>query len=134
MVPVAPGLLSTTTVVFSVSCILAPTVRAIMSVEPPGGNGTSSVIANTYGFVVGFDYNYSRDTVFGAAVSSGGSNWWMGNGTGQGRSTTLQAALYGLMREGPAAPEAPETGVSALRPLAAAGPSPSPSPPPRREG
>ena len=44
MVPVAPGLLSTTTVVFSDSCILAPTVRAIMSVEPPGGNGTSSVI------------------------------------------------------------------------------------------
>lgn len=66
------------------------------------GNGTSSVIANTYGFVVGFDYNYSRDTVFGAAVSSGGSNWWLGNGSGQGRSTTLQAALYGLMREGPA--------------------------------
>ncbi len=64
--------------------------------------GTSSVVANTYGFVVGFDYNYSPDTVFGVAVSTGGSNWWLGNGSGQGRSTTMQAAAYALMRDGPA--------------------------------
>jgi uncharacterized protein with beta-barrel porin domain len=66
------------------------------------GIGTSSVTANTYGFVAGLDYNHSRNTVLGVAVSTGGSNWWVGNGLGQGRSTTMQAALYGLMREGPA--------------------------------
>jgi uncharacterized protein with beta-barrel porin domain len=66
------------------------------------GSGASSVTAATYGFVAGIDYNYSRDTVFGVAISTGGSDWWLGNGLGQGRSTTLQAALYGLMREGPA--------------------------------
>ena len=42
--------------------------------------------------------------------------------------------IYRLMRDGPAATRAPKTGVSALRPLAAAGPSPSTSPAPRREG
>ncbi|MBL8668572.1 MAG: cytochrome ubiquinol oxidase subunit I [Rhodospirillales bacterium] len=40
--------------------------------------------------------------------------------------------IYRLMREGPAAAKAPASGVSALRPLAAAGPSPSPAP--SREG
>jgi hypothetical protein len=42
-VPPAPALLSTMKVPPSWSCSLAPTVRAIMSVEPPGGNGTTIV-------------------------------------------------------------------------------------------
>jgi hypothetical protein len=44
MVPVAPGLLSVMTVWPSRSCIFGPMARATVSVEPPGGKGTTSVI------------------------------------------------------------------------------------------
>src|SRR5690349_20758802 len=43
IVPVAPARLSTMNVWCSRSCSWAPRVRAIMSVEPPGGNGTTMV-------------------------------------------------------------------------------------------
>ena len=42
MVPVAPALLSMMKVPPSFSCNLGASVRAIKSVEPPGGNGTTS--------------------------------------------------------------------------------------------
>ena len=42
-VPPAPALLSTMKLAPSFSCSLVPSVRAIMSVDPPGGNGTNKV-------------------------------------------------------------------------------------------
>jgi hypothetical protein len=41
MLPPAPGLFSITTVWPHTSCRRLPTRRAVMSVEPPGGNGTT---------------------------------------------------------------------------------------------
>ena len=43
MVPVAPALLSTTKVCLKVAVSEGPMARAIESVEPPGGKGTTSV-------------------------------------------------------------------------------------------
>ena len=43
MVPVAPALLSTMKVPPTLSCSLGMRVRAIRSVEPPGGKGTTMV-------------------------------------------------------------------------------------------
>ncbi|MEY9880735.1 hypothetical protein ABIA43_002269 [Bradyrhizobium sp. USDA 328] len=42
--PAAPDLFSTTTMRLSLVCRLLCSSRAIASVEPPGGNGTTSVI------------------------------------------------------------------------------------------
>ena len=64
--------------------------------------GSNSVTANTYGFAAGLDFNYSRETLFGIALSSGGSNWWLGNGLGYGASTSLQVGLYSILPDGPA--------------------------------
>src|SRR6218665_1199835 len=47
MVPVAPGLLSTTTVWLSRCCSDCDSTRATMSVEPPGGKGTTIVIGRS---------------------------------------------------------------------------------------
>jgi len=64
--------------------------------------GSSSVTANLYGFTAGLDYNYSPQTLFGIAVSTGGTNWWTGNGLGSGNGVTTQVGLYGMTGDGPA--------------------------------
>ena len=64
--------------------------------------GASNVTANIYGFAAGLDYNYSRDTLVGVAVSGGGTNWGLGGGLGGGNSTSVQVGLYGMARGGPA--------------------------------
>lgn len=64
--------------------------------------GTSSVTASTYGGAAGLDYNYSRETLLGIAIAAGGMNWGLGGGLGGGNSTSFQAGLYGMTRDGPA--------------------------------
>src|SRR6187431_1039139 len=62
MVPVAPALLSTMKVCPKVLVNDGPIARAIESVEPPGGNGTSSV--------TGFDGHVSACAVPTAAAAT----------------------------------------------------------------
>jgi uncharacterized protein with beta-barrel porin domain len=64
--------------------------------------GSSNVTTQTLGFAGGMDYHYSPDTIFGFALSGGGTSWWLSNGLGAGRSDAFQIGIYGVSRSGPA--------------------------------
>ncbi len=64
--------------------------------------GSTNVTAATYGYAGGMDYHYSPDTVFGFALSGGGTNWNLAQGLGSGRSDAFQAGIYGTHYVGPA--------------------------------
>ena len=64
--------------------------------------GSSSLVAQTFGFAAGMDYHYSPDTVVGFALGGGGTNWGLAGGVGTGRSDAFQTGAYGMTRWGPA--------------------------------
>ena len=60
--------------------------------------GSSSLVAQTFGFAAGMDYHYSPDTVVGFALGGGGTNWGLAGGVGTGRSDAFQTGAYGMTR------------------------------------
>lgn len=66
------------------------------------GVGSHDVLASTYGVAVGLDYRATPDTVIGATVSGGGTNWRLDAGLGGGSSDVLNLGLYSAARSGPA--------------------------------
>lgn len=63
--------------------------------------GSNNVRASDFGFVVGADYHYSPDTVFGFALAGAGTNWGLAQGLGGGRSDAFMAGGYGITHLGP---------------------------------
>ena len=68
----------------------------------PNGLGTHDLSARAGGFAGALDYHVTRDTVIGAALSGGETNWGLANGLGGGRGDALQVGVYGATRNGPA--------------------------------
>jgi len=62
--------------------------------------GSSNVGTRTFGFAGGVDYRLTRDTVIGAALAGGGTNWGLSTGLGSGKSDAFQAGVYGKTRFG----------------------------------
>ncbi len=62
--------------------------------------GSNQLNANTFGFAGGLDYHVSADTIVGFALGGGGTNWNLASLSGSGRSTALQAGVYGITRAG----------------------------------
>ena len=68
----------------------------------PAVVGSHDLSATTAGFAGGLDYHLSRDSVVGAALAGGGTNWSLAQGLGGGKSDAFQAGVYGATRWGPA--------------------------------
>jgi len=56
--------------------------------------GTHAVSTQDFGYAIGFERHVSSDTLFGLAISSGGTNFNLADSLGSGHSAMLQAALY----------------------------------------
>jgi len=56
--------------------------------------GSHDRTASDYGLAAGFERQVSADTMFGFAVSGGGTNFDLANSLGSGESAMLQAAIY----------------------------------------
>lgn len=57
--------------------------------------GTHDRTLVDYGLAFGFERNLTTDTMFGLALSGGGTNFNLENSLGSGKSAMLQAAMYG---------------------------------------
>ncbi len=57
--------------------------------------GTHTASTVDFGYAIGFERHVSADTLFGFAISGGGTNFSLADSLGSGRSAMLQAALYG---------------------------------------
>ena len=68
----------------------------------PAVVGSHDLSASTAGFAGGLDYHLSPNTVVGAALAGGGTNWSLAQGLGGGRSDAFQAGVYGATRWGAA--------------------------------
>jgi outer membrane autotransporter protein len=64
--------------------------------------GSNNVTASDYGFAGGMDYHFSATTLYGFALSGGGTSWGLAQGLGGGRSDAFQAGVYGKSYFGPA--------------------------------
>ena len=64
--------------------------------------GSRDLTARAAGVAAGLDYHFSRDAVFGFALSGGGTNWDLAQGIGGGRSDAFQGGVYTAVRSGPA--------------------------------
>ena len=64
------------------------------------GTGAHAVTTQDFGYTIGFDHHVSADTLFGFAVSGGGTNFDLDDSLGSGRSAMLQAAAYAKMTAG----------------------------------
>ncbi len=64
--------------------------------------GSNTITAGDYGFAGGMEYHVDPSTLYGFALSGGGTNWNLAQGLGSGRSDTFQAGLYGKRYFGPA--------------------------------
>ncbi len=64
--------------------------------------GSNNVTAQDFGFAAGMDYHVTPDTAFGFALAGGGTNWGLTQGLGGGRSSAVQAGIYGVTHAGPA--------------------------------
>lgn len=56
--------------------------------------GSSALTTRDYGFSIGFERHVSADTLFGFAISAGGTNFELGDSLGSGKSAMLQAVIY----------------------------------------
>ncbi len=68
----------------------------------PTGAGSHTLSGGSFGVAGGFDYHVSRDTLLGAALAGGGTNWGLSEGLGGGGSSVLHAGAYASTRMGPA--------------------------------
>jgi outer membrane autotransporter protein len=64
--------------------------------------GSHDLSARTVGFVGGFDYRITPDTVVGLAFAGGGTGWSLSQGLGGGKSDAFQGGIYGATKSGPA--------------------------------
>jgi outer membrane autotransporter protein len=64
--------------------------------------GSPTAITRGGGIASGIDYRLGPNTVIGAAVGGGRTNWSVSNANGSGNSDILQVGLYGLQRLGAA--------------------------------
>lgn len=67
---------------------------SISTVGAEAAVGAHALTAQDYGYAVGFERHVSADTLFGFAISSGGTNFDLDDSLGSGHSAMLQAALY----------------------------------------
>jgi uncharacterized protein with beta-barrel porin domain len=68
----------------------------------PAVVGSHDLTARAGGVAAGLDYHVSRETVIGAALAGGATNWDLAQGLGGGKSDAFQAGVYGATRAGPA--------------------------------
>ncbi len=68
----------------------------------PNGAGSHTVSGSLFGVAAGLDYRLAPETVIGAALAGGGTNWGLSQGLGGGNSDFLQAGVYGSTHFGPA--------------------------------
>ncbi len=64
--------------------------------------GSQDLTARAAGVAAGLDYHFSRDAVFGFALSGGSTKWDLAQGIGGGKSDAFQAGVYTAVRSGPA--------------------------------
>lgn len=68
----------------------------------PTGVGSHDISARVGGFAAGVDYRIGSNTVIGAALAGGATNWSLSDDLGHGKGDAFQAGLYGVTRSGPA--------------------------------
>lgn len=64
--------------------------------------GSHDLGARAGGVAAGADYHFSRDALFGFALSGGGTRWDLAQAIGGGKSDAVQAGVYTALRAGPA--------------------------------
>jgi outer membrane autotransporter protein len=83
-------------------CGAAPTAAATAPRGDTAMIGSHDLSARTVGFVGGFDYRITPDTVVGLAFAGGGTGWSLSQGLGGGKSDAFQGGIYGATKSGPA--------------------------------
>jgi uncharacterized protein with beta-barrel porin domain len=63
--------------------------------------GSNSVTASDYGYAAGMDYHATPNSVYGFALSGGGTNWSVAQNLGSGRSDSFQLGVHDTTHWGP---------------------------------
>jgi uncharacterized protein with beta-barrel porin domain len=63
--------------------------------------GSNSVTASDYGYAAGMDYHATPNSVYGFALSGGGTNWTVAQALGSGRSDSFQLGVHDTTHWGP---------------------------------
>ena len=63
--------------------------------------GSNSVTASEYGYAAGMDYHATPNSVYGFALSGGGTNWSVAQALGSGRSDSFQVGVHDTTHWGP---------------------------------
>jgi uncharacterized protein with beta-barrel porin domain len=63
--------------------------------------GSNSVTASDYGYAAGMDYHATPNSVYGFALSGGGTNWTVAQNLGSGRSDSFQVGVHDTTHWGP---------------------------------
>ncbi|HEY1981774.1 MAG TPA: autotransporter domain-containing protein [Xanthobacteraceae bacterium] len=63
--------------------------------------GSNGVTASDYGYAAGMDYHATPNSVYGFALSGGGTNWTVAQALGSGRSDSFQVGVHDTTHWGP---------------------------------